>query len=309
LRPFTADFNGDGNLDLVTGFISVGSTRAGSRIAVLLGLGDGTFGAVHTFGSGSAIATDDFDGDGKPDLVAVNAGNVNLLLGNGDGTFQAPVSFTAGTNPSFAAVADLDGDKAPDLVVANSGDNRVSVFLNTGIDFSISASPLSPPTLSPGQSATSTVTLSLLNAFDNPVALACSVQPSGSGAPTCAMNPSSVSFDSNGKATATLTVNTGAAVTLVPPSFLRRQRLYPFHFVWLPIAGIAVWGTGFGSRRYRRRLVLTIGVSVLLAGLLLQAGCGGDNGSQNGASQTFNIAVNATSGTTAHSATVNLRVK
>src|ERR687888_1698316 len=50
LRPFTADFNGDGNLDLVTGFISVGSTRAGSRIAVLLGLGDGTFGAVHTFG-------------------------------------------------------------------------------------------------------------------------------------------------------------------------------------------------------------------------------------------------------------------
>ena len=66
------DFNGDGNLDLVT-----------SGAYLLLGKGDGTFGPAQMFpGGGGALVIGDFNGDGKPDVAALDslpAGVVALL--------------------------------------------------------------------------------------------------------------------------------------------------------------------------------------------------------------------------------------
>jgi len=60
---------------------------------VLLGSGDGTFGAKSDYGAGSfpySLAIGDLNGDGKPDLAVANAGDttVSVLLGNGDGAFR-----------------------------------------------------------------------------------------------------------------------------------------------------------------------------------------------------------------------------
>ena len=77
---------------------------------------------------------------------------IAVLSGNGDGSFQSPVTFAAGTNASVAVVADLNGDKAPDVIATVPSDNAVAVLLNaTGSDFSISASSVTPNSLSPGR--------------------------------------------------------------------------------------------------------------------------------------------------------------
>ena len=81
-----------------------------------------------------SVAVADLDGDGKPDLAAVNyySGNVSVLLGKGDGTFQTAVNYRAGSAPQSVAVGDFNGDGKPDLAVANNGSANVSVLLGNG---------------------------------------------------------------------------------------------------------------------------------------------------------------------------------
>jgi hypothetical protein len=126
----TADFNGDGKLDLAI------TDSAGNAVIILLGNGDGTFGAPTTIPVGSgpdAIVAADFNNDGKIDLAVANYGDgtITLLLGNGDGTFtQAAGSpYTVGQYPYQIAVADFNGDGKLDLATANLGDGTVSILL------------------------------------------------------------------------------------------------------------------------------------------------------------------------------------
>src|SRR5204863_10044158 len=134
----------------------------------------------------------------------------------------------------------------------------------SGTDFSIKASTFSPTPIGPGQSATSTLSLSLLSAFDNPVSLTCGVQPAQAGAPTCSLSSSSVTFDSTGKASATMTVTTGAAL-LGYRSQHQDSRL--FQFLWLPVTGFAFVAAGIGhSRSRKRKLLLLLTICFLFAG-------------------------------------------
>jgi hypothetical protein len=59
-------------------------------------------------------------------------------------------------------------------------------------DFSIAASPLSPATVNPGGSATSTITVNAINGFGASVALTCAVSPASANSPTCGLNLGSV---------------------------------------------------------------------------------------------------------------------
>jgi hypothetical protein len=126
----TADFNGDGKLDLAV------TDSVGNAVIILLGNGDGTFGAPTTIPVGNgpdAIVAADFNNDGKIDLAVANYGDgtITLLLGNGDGTFtQAAGSpYTVGQYPYQMAVADFNGDGKLDLATANLGDYTVSILL------------------------------------------------------------------------------------------------------------------------------------------------------------------------------------
>ncbi len=79
-------------------------------------------------GESVAIATGDFNRDGKLDLVVADSG-LSIALGNGDGTFKAPKTYPYLTGAALA-VGDFNGDGNLDIV-APYGDG-VGVFLGNG---------------------------------------------------------------------------------------------------------------------------------------------------------------------------------
>ncbi len=127
------DFNGDGLLDLAVGYGEYGTYTG--FVKVLLSNGDGTFRASKDFAVDddgvAGLTVGDFNGDGKPDLVAVDyEGSVSVLLGNGDGTFQSPVTFQVGDQANKVVSADLANRGIQDLIIV--GYETVSVLRGNG---------------------------------------------------------------------------------------------------------------------------------------------------------------------------------
>jgi hypothetical protein len=153
----SADFNGDGHLDLAV----VNAQQ--NTVAIFLGSGSGTFSPGPQspftvnggFLSGSvptAIAVADLNGDGRPDLAITNVpinpltviggaitghigGAVAVLLGNADGSFTGGGNASTGSGadlPSSVAIADFNGDGKRDLAIANLNSGNVSVLLGNG---------------------------------------------------------------------------------------------------------------------------------------------------------------------------------
>ena len=106
LSIVTADFNGDGKLDLaVDNSCGVSSTcgRPGT-VSILLGNGDGTFQPHTDYPAGDfpyTIVAGDFNGDGKMDLAVTDLDSqmLNILLGAGDGTFPASTQIATNGRP------------------------------------------------------------------------------------------------------------------------------------------------------------------------------------------------------------------
>ncbi|MCP3957072.1 MAG: VCBS repeat-containing protein [bacterium] len=82
----------------------------------------------------NSIATGDFNGDHRLDLVTanVNGDDISILLGDGDGTFNPTQNFAVGPFPVFVVSCELNGDARPDLAVAEYefGHDRFSILLN-----------------------------------------------------------------------------------------------------------------------------------------------------------------------------------
>jgi hypothetical protein len=85
-----------------------------------------------------AIVSGDFNGDGRRDLAAVNAGGLygsqapaglSVVFGRGDGRFDAPIDLQAVPAPGRAAARDLNGDGRDDLAVADRSTGDVAVLL------------------------------------------------------------------------------------------------------------------------------------------------------------------------------------
>ena len=133
-----ADFNADGNLDLVI------INGVSGQLPVVLGYGNGAFSAAgdlypEAFAAGVAVG--DFNADGRPDVVVANSfsstypgSGVSVSLGNGDGTFTPASGSPIAVGQSLSAVitCDFNGDGKLDLAVTDSAGNAVLILLGNG---------------------------------------------------------------------------------------------------------------------------------------------------------------------------------
>ncbi|CAN5612751.1 hypothetical protein BH11PLA2_BH11PLA2_40530 [soil metagenome] len=118
--PTFADIDNDGVLDLVT-------HANGSRVPFTLIL-PGTNPGL------TAVTNADVNGDGKPDVVAINGvnGHVKLMLSNGDDTFTRQFDLLVGKGAVAVAAFDFNGDTKTDIVTANKAARSVTLLTNTG---------------------------------------------------------------------------------------------------------------------------------------------------------------------------------
>ena len=124
------DFNSDNRKDIVIG-------NAGTdNISIFFGSENGSVGEMITRPMGSAIrpklvATTDFDGDGKLDLIVIDTKNNNIfaLKGIGDGSFSTVRSRATGYSSDAASllVSDFNNDRQIEIVIVNNGTNDILV--------------------------------------------------------------------------------------------------------------------------------------------------------------------------------------
>ena len=137
-----ADFNKDGNLDLI--FNSLGGGTGSNKIIRLLGTGTGSFYARTEYPmqdySKDNLSVSDFNSDGIPDLVYFNIGaqvpnapqfsNVNVLLGNINGTFNPALVYNfqnsyaeIGLVDAIEVVGDYNADGKKDIALVINYNN------------------------------------------------------------------------------------------------------------------------------------------------------------------------------------------
>jgi hypothetical protein len=137
-----ADLNGDGNPDLVAvGYVPTpAGTSATPAMSVLLGNPDGSFTVGQTYPLPDAIADsvviDDFNGDGKLDVVVptrtftgqiTSGGTLLFFPGNGNGTFGTAKTQSLTTAAENFISGDFNGDGKKDLVSATG-----AIFFGNG---------------------------------------------------------------------------------------------------------------------------------------------------------------------------------
>lgn len=191
--------------------------------------------------------------------------------------------------------------------VTMSADQTVGANF-TAPTFSLSGSSPTPGILSPGQGATSTITLTSVNGFNSAVNFTCAVQPAPALGPTCSMNPASATPAANGTVSSTLKIGT-------TPSSRSALRVSSagLYAMWLPIGGLAWAGIGLARTRKTRRLLVLL-CCILTAGVVLLTACGSSSSSsQSGSSGTpsgnYTVTVTGSSGATQNSTSVTFTVQ
>jgi len=244
-------------------------------------------------------------------------------------TWQGPWTQASGSSPNFKGQTQtlslgthtlyaFAGDGQEAGINGNGTSGQLAIgniaaypFAVVTPSFGISNSDLTPSAVNPGQTATSTITITSFNGFNSSVSLTCHVQLASNFtnpplAPTCTLNPTSVTPAAGGKATSTLTVNTTAATSALGP---RPSFEYPARWLYallVPVVGLTLLGVRGPSKfsRKGRLFGLMLGLS-LATNFALQTACGGGSGNSGGGggggssgtpAGTYEVVVAGTSG-------------
>jgi hypothetical protein len=137
-QVLTGDFNRDGKAD-----IAFSSRATVDSVAVLLGNGNGSFGASKTVAAPFFVFTftsGDFNQDGILDVAIEEGGVIETLLGDGQGNFVSQGVFDEGEAAFFSAiqtlaVGDFNGDGFQDIAAPDVFSDNISIMLGSGDGF------------------------------------------------------------------------------------------------------------------------------------------------------------------------------
>ena len=127
-----ADFNNDGNMDLVTANLGT------NCVSIFLGNGDGTFQTDKLLDAGefgAFLATGDVDNDGDVDFVITHWTKRNftsVFLNRGGGEFFPRKEYETALGNYGVALADVDDDGNLDVVTANYQARSYSLLKGIG---------------------------------------------------------------------------------------------------------------------------------------------------------------------------------
>lgn len=132
-----ADFNNDGNLDIVTANI------LSNDISLVLGNKNGNFTRVISFsvesGNGPrSITTGDFNRDGNIDAATANfnSNSVAVFISNGQGSFMTATNFPlaeGAVGPIFITSLDFNKDGILDLATTEFSSANISILFGDGL--------------------------------------------------------------------------------------------------------------------------------------------------------------------------------
>jgi len=88
---------------------------------------------METGAEPSFMITEDFNRDGKKDLVVTNSGDNTLsyFKGRGDGTFKDQIIMRTGEDPICVVAADFNNNGYLDLAVLNYRDQTITLYFNS----------------------------------------------------------------------------------------------------------------------------------------------------------------------------------
>lgn len=137
-----ADFNNDGNTDLIVGNSTI------NGFSLLQGAGNGSFAAAIDFSIGSPplrFAVGDFNGDGRQDLAVNRQGSNQTLIylrNSANSGFETPVTISQSATVNALTVGDFNNDGNDDFAVSFFNISSFSVILrnaaNNGFDAPVS---------------------------------------------------------------------------------------------------------------------------------------------------------------------------
>ena len=290
-----------------TGAVTLAIVNAAdASVTAMVGNTDGTFTTVpgspfkSPATSLSALVMEDLTNDGRLDFLFLDRIGNQLYAELNLATVTASVSLAdvsvVGTG-THTVVATYSGD----TLYPSSTSNTVNLSTSATADFAV-ASSTATQTVTAGESATYTISVTPSNGFASAVTLTASGLPAGA---TAAFVPASIT-PSGAAVTSTLTITTAAtAAAMHFPAPGNGMGIVAVSIMTLPLMGMAWLG---GRRSQRGRVLRLVLLATFSMGMLFNiTGCG--NGSSSASSpKTYTITVTATSGSVTHSTAVTLIV-
>ncbi len=274
----TASYSGDPNFAAAHGSATVTVTKLTSTITVTPG--------SSSIGSGASLTvTGTISGGGGPPAT----GTVTLTGGG----YASPATLLSGGSYSITIPSGALNVGSDTLTISYTGDGNYTAVSGTATvtvtasSYALSAS--APTAVSPGVSASSTVTVSTTNSYAGIISMSCALTSSPTGAttatlPSCTPAAGSITVTlksgaSTGTATMTVTTTAGTTGALVRPALHGNGK-------GMASVGSAVLALlvllGIPARRRSWRAML--GALVLLVALGSLAACGGGGSGSSGGS-------------------------
>jgi Beta-propeller repeat/Cep192 domain 4 len=258
-------------------------------------------------------------------VIATNVGTVVItftgITASGayaetDDCLKAPLQpgTNCAINVTFAPTTTGSSVGALTLTDDAPGSPQIIYLTGTGVgqtttqgDFTISATPPSA-TISAGQSAKYTVSITGVGGFSQPVNLSCSGAPT---AASCSASPN----PANPGTSATLTIATQARALAPPGEYFRNEPPGAIRIpglLWMGLLTLLLILLLTAARRELRARCVPLALTAAVALALLAAACGGGTKTSVTAGTpagTYPITIVGSSGSLTHTTTVTLQVK